>query len=283
MSIEFEKHTIADFGQKLAHAEGILGAYLPSHVFDSDVQQKTIDCNKYAFSRLKSGKRMAANWELARFIELLDLAKYGFDYRIFLLPFEGFSQELRRAGVGSYGATAAEQLRESLRKMVDTDAKISIHRERLLNVGGIGNIDENPSLLCLSHRDKVTLKMPLRPSRAEANHFLLLHDFPAERAMSCLMPSVFAPDQQVAGQSLRLPQTSSGYMSFPVGGAAGYRCLYGIQSVMNLSNYIGLQDETSTVPEVNSGQVALLVDLLTNLSAKERHRIYVSFGEYFLK
>ncbi|KQI70758.1 hypothetical protein AN191_16395 [Loktanella sp. 5RATIMAR09] len=283
MSTEFEKHTITDFGQKLAHAEGILGAYLPSHVFESDIQQKTIDCNKFSFSRLRSGKRRAANWELARFVELFDLGHYGFDYRLFLLPFEQFSQELQRAGVGSYGASAAQHLRETLRGKVDTRAKISIHRDRLLSVGGIGNIDEDVGLVSVTSRDKVTLRVPLQTSSDQADYVLLLHDFPASRALSCLMPSLFAPDHKVVGQSLRLPQSSSGYLSFPVGGRPGYRCFYGIQSTIDLAGHLGFQDTDSTVPQMNGGQVALLLDILTNLSMQESTKIHVSFGEYLLK
>jgi hypothetical protein len=283
LSTEFEKHKIADFGQKLAHVEGVLGAYLPSHVFESDIQQKTIDCDKFAFSRLKSGKRMAANWELARFIELFDLGHYQFDYRLFLLPFEQFNQELQRAGVGSYGASAAQHLRETLRSKVDTHAKISIHRDRLLNVGGIGNLEEDASLVSVTSRDKVILRVPLQPSSDRADHVLLLHDFPANRALSCLMPSLFAPDYKVAGQSVRLPQSSSGYLSFPVGGRPGYRCFYGIQSTIDLAGYLGFQDTDSTVPQMNGGQVALLLDVLTNLSAQESAEIHVSFGEYLMK
>ncbi len=283
MSTEFEKHTIEDFGQKLAHLEGILGAYLPKHVFDSEVQQQTIDCNKFTFSRLRSGKRKAVNWELGRFIELFDLAKFQFDYRLFLLPFDEFGQELKRAGAGSHGTTVAEQLREALRKAVNPKAEITIHRDRVLNVGGIGDIEDDPRVLQLTQRDKVTLKVPLQAATANTDHLLLLHDFPSGRATSCLMPSIFAPNPGLSGQSIRLPQSASGHFSFPVGGAGGYRCLYGIQSSTDLAAYIGLKDAPNTVPEVQAGQVAMLVDFLGNASAQEREQIYVSFGEYLLK
>ena len=283
MSEEFEKHTISDLGQKLAHVEGILGAYLPSHVFDSELQQKTIDCNKYAFSRLRSGKRKAANWELARFVELFDLARHGFDYRLFLLPFEGFGDALRQAGVGSHGASAAEHLRESLRSRVDVKARIRIHRDRMLNVGGIGGAEEDAGLICLSPRDQVSITVPLNPQASDLRYLLLLHDFPASRAMSYLMPSVFAPEQRVTGQSVRLPQSMSGYLSFPVVGTAGYRCLYGIQSETDLAAYLGLVDPASDVQDVTARQIALLVDLLTHVSAGARQTFHMSFGEYLLK
>lgn len=283
MSSDFEKRPIADFGRKLAHLEGILGAYLPRHVFDGDVQQKRIDCNKSAFSRLRSGKRQAANWELGRFIELFDLGRYGFDYRLFVSAFDVFEADLKHAGVGSYGSTAAHRLRETLRHEVDETARIAIIRDRRLGAGGIGISDEDTELLCLSNRDKVALKVPIKPQNAATDYLLLLHDFPGGRATSCLMPSVFAPDQQLTAPTLRLPQVKSNVLSFPVGGVGGYRCLYGIQSAVDLAAYIGLVDATNTVPDILDHQVTMLVDYLANMSAQERAQTYVSFGEYLLK
>lgn len=283
MMAEFEKHTIEDFGQKLAHLEGLLGAYLPKHTFGSELQQQVLDCNKFQFSRLKSGKRMAANWELARFIDLFDLARFRFDYRLFLEPFTDFDAALKRAGVGSYGVSTEGQLREALRQRIDPTTPISIHRDRVLNVGGIGGDEDHGGLAYFTPRDKVTLKITLRKPVKQAGHFLLLHDFPNGRAMSCLMPSMFAPEPLSDRQTFRLPQSSSGYLAFPVSGDAGYRCLYGLHTVTNLPDYIGLTDATSGVVDLTFAQVALLVDFLTHVSEKGDESVYVSFGEYLLK
>ena len=279
MTQDFDRHRIADFGQKLAHLEGILGAYLPRIVFDSDVQQRQIDCDKFVFSRLRNGKRMAANWELARFVELFDLARFGFDYRLFLLPFDAFSDSLRRAGVGSYGATAAHHLREALRARVDPRARISIRCGRVLGIGGIGEEPE-PGLTTLTPLDRVTLHLPPGPV---AGHLLLLHDHPAGRAMACLMPSTYAPDGKVTTQGLVLPQLRSDHSSFPVGGDPGYRCLYAVRSRIDLAQLIGLDGADSGVPDVTTGQVAVLVDLMTNAAATDGDLLHVAFGEYLLK
>jgi hypothetical protein len=283
LTADFEKHRIGDFGQKLAHLEGILGAYLPSHVFDSEEQKRAIQCDKFAFSRLKSGKRMAANHELGRFIEIFDLARHGFDYRLFLLPFDEFDRALGQAGVGSYGTTAAERLRERLRSLVDRSAEIAIRRDRPLNVGGIGYSAPETGPMILSPRDKVRLTVPLAPVSTEVRHVLLLHDFPAHRAMSCLVPSVFAPDPVGAGATLRLPQDTSGYLAFPVGGLPGYRCLYAIQSGLDLGDYIGLSESDATVPDVTAAQIALLLDVVTRLSDERHDALRITFGEYLLK
>lgn len=283
MSSDFEKRSIADLGQKLSHIEGILGAYLPKHVFDGDVQQRTIDCTKYSFSRMRSGQRKAANWELARFIELFDLARFGFDYRLFFGSFEEFDAALRKAGVGSYGSSVAERLRETLREQVASDAEIKIGRDRRLNVGGIGGLENETGLLSLTQRDTVTLTVPLAPMANEKSYFLLLHDFPAERAMSCLMPSVFAPEREVSGTSLRLPLVASGHISFPVGGTSGYRCLYSIQTTTDLVSYIGLEDAEHGTPDIHSRQITMLVDFLANAASAGKERIHVGFGEYLLK
>ena len=62
MAEDFDKHRIGDLGQKLAHLEGVLGAYLPQHTFESAVQKEALDLDKFQFSRLRSGVRMVANW-----------------------------------------------------------------------------------------------------------------------------------------------------------------------------------------------------------------------------
>ena len=279
MTPDFDRHLIADFGQKLAHLEGVLGAYLPRNVFDSDVQQRHIDCDKFIFSRLRNGKRRAANWELARFVELFDLGRFGFDYRLFLLPFDDFGDRLRQAGVGSHGATAAHHLREALRARVDPGARITIRRDRVLGIGGIGEAPD-PGLTTLTQRDRVTLHLPAGPV---AGYLLLLHDHPAGRAMACLMPSSYAPDGTATAQGLILPQNASGESSFPVGGDAGYRCLYAIRSQVDLAQLIGLADADSGVPDVTAGQVATLVDLMTNAAATKGDLFHVAFGEYLLK
>lgn len=283
MSSDFEKRSIADLGQKLSHIEGILGAYLPKHVFDGDVQQRTIDCTKYSFSRMRSGQRKAANWELARLIELFNLSRFDFDYRLFFGSFEEFDTALRRAGVGSYGSSVAERLRETLRAQVALDAEIKIRRDRRLNVGGIGGLEDDIGLTSLTQRDTVTLTVPLAPVENERSYLLLLHDFPSERAMSCLMPSVFAPAREVSGSSVRLPLVASGHLSFPVGGTSGYRCLYGIQTNTDLVSYIGLEDAENATPDIHSHQITMLVDYLANATTPGKERIHVSFGEYLLK
>ena len=283
MSNDFEKQYITDFGQKLSHLEGILGAYLPRRIFDAEVQQKTIDCNKFTFSRLRSGQRKAANWELGRFIELFELAQYGFDYRLFQMPFDAFSQALEQAGIGSHGATAAHRLREALRSKVAPGAEIKVERDRRLNVGGIGGFAEEPGLVCLTPRDRVTVTVPLHSRAGHHNHLLVLHDFPGGRATSCLMPSLFAPETGVTGASIRLPVPDSGYLSFPVAGTPGYRCIYGIQCAPDLIGALDLRDPADGVVEIRDQQIVLLVDYLTNARSNEQAPGFVSFGEYLLK
>jgi hypothetical protein len=286
MSSDFEKRSIADFGLKLAHLEGILGAYLPRRVFDSVVQQQAIDTNKSSFSRLSSGQRKAANWELGRFIEMFELAQHGFDYRLFHEPFDSFVAALQSAGVGSYGATAACRLREALRRAVAPGAEIGLHRDRQLNVGGIGG-EEEIGVMTLTRRDRVSLTVPLQPSATASSFLMLLHDFPAGRATSCLMPSHFAPDHVIATtsrqSSLRLPFAKSGYLSFPVAGESGYRCLYGIQSATDLAAYVGLEGAAERVVDITGPQIVLLVDFLENASAQLKAGTHVSFAEYLMK
>lgn len=283
MTSDTDRKPLPDLGQKLAHVEGILGAYLPQYVFAGATHMRSLDCDKSSLSRLKNGKRPAGNWELARFIELYDLARHGFDYRLFRLPFADFETALRDEGVGSHGSSAAERLREALRARVLPGAAITIRRERALNIGGIGFRDDAPGPLCLTPRDRVTLTLPLQPGPARGSHLLLLHDFPGSRAMSCLMPSVFAPRQPVTGSYLMLPQPESDDLSFSVGGTPGYRCLYGIQSDMDLAAYIELKNPEATVSDIHAHQVAKLVDLLSHASAGTRDRMHLSFAEYLLK
>lgn len=291
MNEEFEKRYIPDFGQKLAHLEGLLGAYLPRRVFDTEVQQKTIDCNKSAFSRLRSGARKAQNWELGRFAELFELNRYGLDYRLFHEPFDTFDAILRKAGVGSHGALAAHHLREALRRNVTPGAEIRITRGRKLNVGGIGEVAAEPGILRLNSRDTVNLTIPLRRSGNRTEHLLLLHDYPNGRATSCLMPSVYAPETEVTGSSVTLPLTSSGHLTFPVGGQSGYRCLYAIQSATDLADHIGLKDvlDDLGLPAVEAGvlniethHMAALVDVIENASGKPGERVHIAFAEYLL-
>ena len=283
MAEDFGKNYIADLGRKLSHLQGALGAYLPQRVFDTEVQKEIIDCDKYAFSRLLAGKRMAANWELGRFVDLFELARYGFDYRIFLQPLGDFEAAIADAGVGCYGVTARYRLRERLRSKVAPTVRIKVSRDRHLNVGGIGGVAEDTGIMCLTPRDQVTLTVPLHPVQDQRHFLLLLHDFPGGRATSCLMPSIFAPENGVFSNSVRLPLVSSGYFSFPVNGSPGYRCLYGIESPTDLAAYIGLLEPEAGVPDIHDSQIALLVDYLENSSREEQARTHVTFAEYLLK
>ena len=138
-------------------------------------------------------------------------------------------------------------------------------------------------MLCLTKRDNVTLTIPLKPTNSGQDYLLLLHDFPSDRGTSCLMPSIFAPEYEVSGASIRLPMHTSGYLSFPVNGVGGYRCLYGIQSPTHLASFIGLSDADEKVTDIQSYHIALLVDYLVNAAQEERANTHVSFGEYLLK
>ena len=96
------------------------------------------------------------------------------------------------------------------------------------------------------------------------------------------MPSVFAPETEVAGTRLRLPLNSSGHLSFPVGGKGGYRCLYGLQSPTNLARYIDLDAAEDGVLDIHDHQINMLVDFLQNVSAEERAKTHLSFAKYVL-
>ncbi len=282
MTSEFEGQRIADFGEKLDHAEGLLGAYLPSHVFDSAYQKQMLGCTKFSFSRLRNGRRTAVNWELGRFADLFDLGGHGLDYRVFLLPYAQYCEALQQAGVGSHGASANERLRETLRKEITSDARIVIRIEGSLAVGGIGATPDALGIKRLTTRDKVTLTVPLAPFAEAGGHMLLLHDFPAGREMQVLMPSVYAPVPMAQRKELRLPQSGSGYTNFPVSGIPGYRCLYAIQSSLNLAELLSLTDPVATVPDIGLAEIVLLMDVLTRLSKNEQLKFHISFGEYIL-
>lgn len=282
VSIDFQKHTVEDLGRKLAHIEGIMGAYLPSHVFDSKELERKIDSTKFAVSRLKSGQRKAANWELGRMIDLFDLARYGFDYRLFLLSFGDFCAALKAAGVGSYGASVAGHLRDLLRESVPKGGKILIRTIRKMNVGGIGFEDDSPHLPSFRWGARVTLQVALAPPKEAGQYFMLLHDFPAGRSMACLMPSKYAPDHRITGRTLILPQLESNTESFFVGGKPGYRCFYGIQSPFDLAALLQFENASLEVPELTAGQVTVLLDVLRTLPGEHRAALRVHFAEYLL-
>lgn len=283
LSDDFEKRNVPDLGRKLAHLEGIMGAYLPRRVFDTTVQQRELDCDKSAFSRLLKGERKLANWEAGVLAELFGLTRFSLDYRIFSKPFEEFDLALKQASVGSYGTTAAFELRERLRKMVTEHAKIKISIDRRLNVGGIGATNDDAGILTLSSRHRVNLTIPLQTMVDDTSYLLLLHDHPAARGTSCLMPSIFAPEVRVQGKQLRLPQSVTGEISFPVSNDPGYRCLYGIQSSSNLANLIGLENADEGVLDVHERQISLLVAYLTHASRSERAQVHITFAEYVIE
>lgn len=122
MSTEFDKHTIPDFGRKLAHVEGIMGAYLP---------------------------------------------RYGFDYRLFLLPFNDFCDALRTAGLAVMGRWLMRHLREMLRESVPQGERIIIRTDGRLNVGGIGQSDDGIRLPRLTPKQVTRLVDLLRHLPAE--------------------------------------------------------------------------------------------------------------------
>ncbi|MEL6960367.1 MAG: hypothetical protein AAGL89_15590 [Pseudomonadota bacterium] len=283
MSSEFDKHLIPDMAQKLSHLEGVLGAYLPSHVFTSGEQIRVIDGTKYALSRLRSGERRAANWELGRLAELFSLPKYGLDYRLFLRPYDEFEAALSAAAVGSYGATAALRLREELFNRCDPNAEITITRDARLGPGGIGHQDSLDGLIVLTHRDKISLNIPLLGSNSGSDHVLLLNDFPDMRVMTCLMPSIYAPENGVRGDRLRVPTHESGYDKLPVGGKPGYMRLYAVQTSTDLAAYLGLHDAEHQLMDLDSEQTARLMDFVLNSTEFSDGKARIGCTEYLLQ
>ncbi|WGW03629.1 hypothetical protein [Tropicibacter oceani] len=280
-STDSAKRALPDLGRKLDHLEGLLGAYLPRRSFLGSEQQRALDCDKPAFSRMRSGQRMVANWELARFVEVFRLSDNGLDYRVFLQPFDDFDAALRRASVGSYGQSATARLREALRRLVPKAQPIVIRRDMRLNVGGIGGAPAQDQILRLRQSNRVCLTIPLAACD-ERRHLFVLHDFPRARAMSCLMPSLFAPQTAVSGTTVTLPLPGSGHADFFVGGDPGYRCLYGIQCQQDIARMIALEDAETSVPGIRDDQFALLIDILESGALGDKSRVSVTFAEYIL-
>jgi hypothetical protein len=281
-NIDLEKRKIPDLGEKISHLEGVMGAYLPNSSFDGKIQQKLLGCDKTVFSRMKSGQRHVANWELGRLTDHFRLSTYKLDYRVFLNDFDGFDSALREKGVGTYGDTASGQLRKALRQRIDMDHPVEIRRVRDLNVGGIGMEHEDDSLLRLRPSSQVTVSIRLTINIAVAPFLFILHDYPEGHAMSCLMPSKYAPASRVSGDILHLPLPASGLVAFPVGGRPGYRCLYAIQSSKNFPRIIGLEGPESGVVDITHDQLAQMLIILENTRNGAQGVSAVTFAEYTL-
>lgn len=280
--IDLEKRRLPDLGEKISHLEGIMGAYLPSTSFDGKVQQKLLGCDKAVFSRMKSGQRHVTNWELGRLANHFQLSTYDLDYRVFLNGFDIFDAALQEKGVGAYGDTASGQLRKTLRQRIIAKHPIEIRRVRELNVGGIGMEHEDDGLLKLRPSSEVTVSVHLTLDTAVASYLFILHDFPEGHAMSCLMPSRFAPAARVSGSLLHLPLADSGLVSFPVGGPPGYRCLYGIQSSKNFPSILGLEEPEFGVVDITHDQLSQMLIILENSKDDAHGASAVTFAEYTL-
>lgn len=280
--IDLEKRKLPDLGEKISHLEGIMGAYLPSTSFDGKVQQKLLGHDKAVFSRMKSGQRHVTNWELGRLTDHFQLSTYDLDYRVFLNAFDTFETALREKGVGAYGDTASGQLRKTLRQRIIAKHPIEILNVRKLNVGGIGMEHEDDGLMKLRPSSQVTVTVRLTLDTAVAPYLIILHDFPERHAMSCLMPSKFAPASRISESILHLPLPDSGFVSFPVGGPPGYRCLYAIQSSKNFPSVLGLEEPEFGVMDITHDQLSQMLVILENAKDDAHGTSAVTFAEYTL-
>lgn len=221
-----------DLGKKLAHLAGVMGASVPAIYTRAGYQARQLGISDQQMSHKKRGRDAISNAELSHLVEIFSLRDIGLDYRLFLLPFDEFEAMLRKSAAGTYGLPLVQRIRKSLIDAADPKWPITICKANGLR-GGIGS-DASSGVSRLSFHDQVYLLIPIPGD----GHLLLLNDSPEEGDVSCLMPSCFAAQTEVGGNSVRIPLAADA-STFPVGGPIGLHRLFAIWSPeSNLRNLL---------------------------------------------
>lgn len=209
-------------GEKLDVLEGILGVGLPAVYFKRAHQAEWIGTTPQQFTRKCKGKEAVSNRDLSK---LIDLYKIGssFDFRLFDLEIAEIPVVLSKAKIGSYGQPTTMRFREQLIAASNPEKPITICRATSKRAGGIGGESFVSEVQQFRIQDRVYLHIPI-PGEG---YLILLNDHPAKDEITVLMPSQFATETFVKGNSIRVP-TEQDLPYFPVAGPAGFYRLFAV-------------------------------------------------------
>ncbi len=228
---------LEDLGEKLDFLEGILGHRRPAKDFQNSTIAEVIYSDPSQVTRKRSGREPITNSELAKLIDFYELA-HQFDFELFFLPFSDFKEALKNQEVGTYagssGATArAELIRIAHRDIEGISSPRGGSKDRLFvqirlvssasRAGGLGYGEPNVTPPhSLRNGDRVFLDVGVPGD----GHLVILNDQLGVE-LTCLMPSMFAPDTVVNKGRFRVP-TSIDFPFFDVTGPPGKFRLFAI-------------------------------------------------------
>ncbi len=263
-------------GKKLEYLAGILGATLPSTYFTNKYQANRMQIDEAQMTKKKAGREAISNQQLSTLIDMFRLGGQ-FDHGLFLMEYEEFVEALKSAKVGTHGPPASLRYRRILIDAADPSSPIVICREAPQR-GGIGTTHEGSNWVTLAIHDKIYLHIPL----PDDGHLLVLNDSPQEDTFDCLLPSTFAMDTLVSGNSVRLPSERN-LPHFPVGGPTGFYRLFALWSRDSLLSHLPRNPSLNAAPtQYAGGEIGELANAVLH-GRQGGQGIQVMMGEYYVK
>ena len=267
-----------EFGNKLDYLEGILGAQLPMECFQKKFQANWIETGAEQFSRKRNGTEAVSNRALAKLIDLFQIGE-KIDFQVFRLELKAFIQALVDAKVGTHGNSTSQKQRQLLLSLYNANHPVAICRASAIRAGGIGGDPAGAEVPQFRVYDRVYLHVPVPAD----GHLLVLNDTTNTNELTCLMPSTFAPETAVTGNSVRVPTQQHELPYFKIGGPTGFYRIFAIWTKENLiSHALGKELGESTPAPFNTANFESLCKKVEHLSTK-RGKMQVMIADYWVR
>ncbi len=265
----------AEFGKKLDYLEGILGAQLPTLYFSKSYQADWIDTLPTQFSRKRKGAEAISNRELSKFIDLFQIGKH-LDFRLFQMDFDTFVTTLANNNIGTHAGPKTQLERQVLLSIRDNNYPVAICRASAYRAGGIGGDTMESEVPQFRIHDRVYLHVPILGE----GHLMILNDHTAYSDLTCLMPSRFAPETNVRGNSIRVPTEQQSLPYFQIAGPKGFYRLFAIWTKEPiLSRFSDLSVLENSPTNFSSMNFKILCTLIKN---REPQKLTVMTGDYWV-
>lgn len=268
--------TIPDLGEKISELEGILGYRRDLADFRDERLGQVVGAAREHFGRMRRGKCAIADGQLSRLIAFFELGP-NLDYQLFRTPFDEFKQRLREGHIGTYAGnpldTSCAALVVLAKRLDAEQISMTIRRRSVVRRGGLGlastGVDQATALVI---GDKVDLS--IEPPCA--GHLTILsHHLGIE--LTCLMPSLFAPDSAVPGKRVVVP-TSPTYECFDVTGPCGRHRIFAIWTSCPVSlPWLGRIEHDGEPGVITGFEAGAFVESLQSLPAND---VAVYFRDY---
>lgn len=256
---------IPDLGERIAFLEGILGHRRAPGDFLNEKLGEIVGSERVNFGRMRQGEAAISNKQLADLIDFFELGGPHIDYRVFRAPFEEFERTMRENGVGTFAGVpldvACTGLIALARRPDAPKLAVSLRRLNAVRRGGLGLPCEplDPAVsLFLDDKADIKITPPAKGHLVILSHHLGID-------LTCLMPSIMAPDTKVGPRALAVP-SSPEYEHFRVRGPCGRHRIFAVWSEKEIPRPWETENETDDrLTEVSGAHADRFVSSLSKL------------------